>query len=116
MKTYRVLFLGLILLAVAASAANVAGKWMFVFTTQVGERQIPFVINAKGAEVTGTAEQNFPIEGKFEAGVLDLRFPYFSEDAGTKAELRIRGTLEGEKITGKWRFAEYTGTFTATRQ
>lgn len=116
MKTHRVVLLGLVLLAVTASAANVAGKWMFVFDTQVGERRIPFVINAKGAEVTGSAEENFPIAGKFEGDVLDLRFPYFSEDAGTKADLRIRGTLEGEKITGKWRFAEYTGTFTATRQ
>ena len=108
-------------LAAAASAADVGGKWNIVFHTDGGDRPGVLTLTVDGTAVTGTMTavsdaEGVPVKGTFENGELVLAFPYYSGEAGFEAELKMRGTLKEEKITGEFQFGEFGGTFEASRQ
>jgi hypothetical protein len=105
------------IMAVAAlgAAADISGKWHFVLATPGGDREASASLSVAGDQVSGkfdTAE----IKGSYKDGVLELSFPYYSAEVGTTAPLVFKGKLEDGKLTGAWTFAEYAGTFVATRE
>ena len=67
-----------------------------------------------GGKVTGSLDDT-EVMGTYADGKLSLSFPYYSEDAGVRANLKITGTVSGDKMTGNWEFDQYFGTFTAAR-
>ncbi len=107
----------IVVMAVAAlgAAADISGQWHFVLATPGGDREASASLSVAGDQVSGkfdTAE----IKGSYKDGVLELSFPYYSAEVGTTAPLVFKGKLEDGKLTGSWTFAEYAGTFVATRE
>lgn len=110
--------LALILLAACLSlsaADGVAGKWLFVLDTPGGTREANAELSVDGDKVAGKWGGTADVKGTFKDGQLELAFPFNSEEAGQNT-LKISGKLESDGISGKWEFAEYAGTFKATRK
>ena len=98
----------------AAPAADVSGKWNFVFDTEGGERRSSPTLRVEGRNVTGKWE-SADVKGTFVDGKLDLSFPFTSTEAGMTGTLKIAGQLTGDNLSGAWEFEGYRGAFKATR-
>ncbi|MBV8865467.1 MAG: hypothetical protein JO210_08740 [Acidobacteriaceae bacterium] len=99
----------------AAPANDISGKWHFVYQTEGGDRDSDGDFKLNGDQVTGKWNGTADVKGTFKDGVLDLAFPYNSDEAGMTASLKMKGRLQDGKLAGNWEFADYSGTFTATR-
>ncbi len=106
---------GLFFGSLTARAADITGKWHFVLETPGGNREVDVNLTAAGNQVSGTWG-TAPVQGTFKEPNLDLSFPYTSEESGDKGTLQVKGQLQGDTLTGKWEFGEYSGTYKATRQ
>lgn len=110
-----------VLFLAALQAADLGGRWHFVFDTEAGVREANMALEVKGQEVAGkvygvgSEETATEVKGTFSEGRLTLEFEYYSADAGYKSVVKIQGTLDGDKISGEWQFDQHSGTFTATR-
>ncbi len=115
--------LSLCLAGGAAAASDIDGSWLFVFDTEAGERRAAATLKLEGERVSGKVDVSdkaggdTDITGAYSAssGEVSLSFPYYSEDAGYKAEVQMTGKLKDGKITGNWKFDVYSGTFTGSR-
>jgi len=102
-------------------AAELSGRWHFVFDTEAGVREANMALEVKGQEIVGKvygvdSDETFTeVKGTLAGVRVTLEFEYYSADAGYKSVVKIQGTLEGDKITGEWQFDQHSGTFTATR-
>lgn len=96
-----------------AQSTDISGSWHFVIQTEGGERTADPKFQLEGQNVTGKWDKA-DVKGTFINGVLDLAFPYTSEEAGP-GTLKIKGEVKDGTLTGTWQFQEYTGTFKATR-
>ncbi|HLH05044.1 MAG TPA: hypothetical protein VKX25_19910 [Bryobacteraceae bacterium] len=105
---------GLLLLARGPASNDISGKWHFVYQTEAGERENDANFKLDGDQVTGKYGEA-DVKGTFKDGELDLEFPYNSDEAGMTATLKMKGKLKDGKLTGNWQFADYDGTFVATR-
>ncbi len=99
----------------AAPANDISGKWHFVYQTDGGDRDSDANFKIDGDQVTGKWNGTADVKGTFKDGALDLAFPYNSDEAGMTATLKMRGKLQDGKLAGNWEFADYSGTFVATR-
>lgn len=97
-----------------AQAADVNGKWHFVFQTQDGTREFDATFKQDGDKVTGKWADSADIKGTFSDGKLSLEFSFNSEEVGP-GTLKIDGQLSDDALTGDWSFQTYDGTFKATR-
>jgi hypothetical protein len=112
MKKLAIFVLWLVSLSVLW-AAEVSGKWNFVFNTEGGERTFSAEFVADGQKVNGRFG-DADVQGTFVDDKLELSFPLNSEiGPGT---LKVSGKVEGKEISGSWVFESYSGTFKATRQ
>jgi hypothetical protein len=111
----RTVSIALITVAVLAAAADISGKWHFVLATPGGDREESASLAVSGDNVTGKFGAA-DIKGTFKDGALELSFPYESAEVGATAPLTFKGKMEDGKLTGTWVFAEYSGTFAATRE
>jgi hypothetical protein len=120
MKTLLTLSLtllcGALLLPLHAGAAtDITGKWQFVLNTEGGDRTAAASFQLDGQKVTGKwGDANADVAGTFADGKLDLAFPYTSDEVGP-GTMKITGQFDGDALTGKWEFQDYSGTFKATR-
>ncbi len=108
-----VLCLGLFVPKSTAQAANVSGKWHFVFQTDDGDRLFDPVFQQDGDKVTGKWG-NSDVQGTFVEGKLNLEFQFNSDEVGP-GTLKINGELADGALTGDWQFQTYSGKFKATR-
>ena len=73
----------------------------------------------QGTEVKGrlhnSEDTGVDVKGTYSDGELMLMFPYQSDEAGLKAEVKIKGKLDGDKIKGTWQFDTHSGDFKAKR-
>ncbi len=97
----------------AVSAAGISGEWLFALSTPGGDRSAIAILRLDGSSVTGKFG-DAQVKGAYNAGQLDLAFPFTSPEAGT-GTLIIKGKLEGGNIKGTWQFGDHTGPFTASR-
>ena len=100
----------------AAKADGINGKWHFVMDTPGGDREMDaeFAVDKDG-NVTGKYGTT-DVAGTYKDGQMDLNFSMTSEEAGETAPFKLQGKLdETSALTGTWAFAEYDGTFKATR-
>ncbi len=101
--------------AAPSETADISGSWHFTYNTEAGDREATanFKVDDAG-QVTGkwnTAD----VKGTYKNGDLDLAFPYESEEAAMTATLKMKGKLKEGKLVGNWEFADYTGTFSGSR-
>jgi len=109
-----------VLLTVLAAPvlAGINGTWNFVFDTEGGERRASITLKADGGKLTGKVAGDSgetEITGSVEGDKIHIEFPYYSEEAGVKAVVKIDGTVSGDKISGEWEFDIYSGTFEASK-
>jgi len=97
------------------AGSKLDGTWNFVFQTEDGQREGSVTFKVEGEKVTGLLADAVEVQGTFSGDELSLEFPFYSEELGFKSDLKMKGTLKGEKITGTWEFDEYSGDFEATR-
>jgi hypothetical protein len=102
--------------ATTAQTAEVDGPWHFVINTDDGTRDAAVVIHSKGQALSGTWNgDEVPEMGTFKDGALDLSFRYNSDELGVTDTLSLKGKLADGKLSGRWSFTQYAGTFVATR-
>ena len=94
---------------------NLSGKWEFVLDTEGGVRNAPVDLKVDGTTVTGKFGEA-DIKGTFADGKLELAFPFYSDEAGFNATMKISGKMDNADIAGNWEFGQYTGTFRAKRK
>ena len=109
------------LIAGAAIAASVDGAWRLTFDTEAGERVGIMDLKAKGTQVAGKfrgeeSTEGIDIQGTYAKGELSFNFPFYSPDAGYKADLGLKAKVVGSKMTGTWEFDGYTGSFTGVKK
>ena len=97
-----------------AQAADITGKWHFVFQTQNGTREFDANFQQDGEKVTGRWADSADVKGSFSSGKLSLEFAFNSDEVGP-GTLKIDGEFSGDALTGNWSFQTYDGTFKATR-
>ena len=98
----------------APAVNGINGKWHFTYQTDGGDRENDANFNVEGERVSGKYA-GADVQGTFKNGVLDLAFPFNSDEAGQSATLKMKGTLKDGKLVGNWEFSQYSGTFTAVR-
>lgn len=100
----------------AVSASDpITGKWTFVFETQDGTRQFAADLKLEGDKVSGKFADKADVKGTFKDQKIDLAFPFESEEANMTDTLRLTGKLEKEALAGDWTFAQYSGTYEASK-
>jgi hypothetical protein len=68
------------------------------------------VSTLSAATVDSAKLGDIPLKGSFRDGKLSLEAKdFYVEEAGFKADLIIEGTVNGNTIDGRWKFAEYSG-------
>ncbi len=112
--TYLVGCLALLLVVQMAVAADLNGKWNFVFANSDGEYPREYTLKVNGDQVTATLGDE-TLKGTLRGGKLELAGEHYAQEAGYKADFKISGVVEGEQIKGTAVWETYDLTFTATR-
>lgn len=93
-------------------AADLTGKWDFVWDTEGGERRGIWVIAQDGETVTAESEGQ-TLRGTFSDGRLQVEGKFYSAEAGYSSTLKVEGRLEGGVLKGSGSWDQYGMTFTA---
>jgi hypothetical protein len=96
-----VLALFLILLTTAFAPADVAGNWRVEFVVPTGEMAVNMTINQNGAKLTGRVvneDGEFPLEGSVTDDQVTAT--WVVPEQGRPMPITMKGTVEGEYITG----------------
>ena len=114
--------MGVLLGAVTANAADLAGKWTAEFDTQVGPQKYAFNLAVAGDKVTGKA--SFERMGeKGEADLLEgklvgdkVSFVEMLDAMGNTVRIEYEGTVKGDEIAFTRKVGEFgTEQFVARR-
>jgi hypothetical protein len=105
------------LLLMAASAADIAGKWNFVWQTEGGERRstLTFTLdkdNSLKVDFPGARE---PMQGVVDGDELKITGSLYSAEVGATGAFRLTGTVNGKQIKGSASWNEHPVTFQATK-
>lgn len=122
MRTRRFNILLIRLFALALGLASLlgaddalTGKWTFTMDTPGGTRTQTATFSLDGEKVGGKWDKS-EVKGTFKEGQLELKFPLESAEAGSSGTFSITGKLAEGKLTGRWAWETYGGTFTAARK
>jgi hypothetical protein len=91
----------LILLTTAAATADVAGNWRVEFVVPNGEMAVNMTINQDGTKLSGRVvneDGEFPLEGRVNGDEVTLT--WVVPEQGAQMPITMRGTVNGEYITG----------------
>jgi hypothetical protein len=106
----------LLLIAGGLFAADLNGKWNFVWQTPGGERRSTLIFTVENDKVkVQFPEGKSPLEGTFRDNKLTLAGAVYSSEAGEEAAFRMSGTLAGEQLQGTATWKDHEMTFTARR-
>ena len=108
-----VLVLGLATVMGAEDALS--GQWTFTMDTPGGTRTQVARFALEGENVGGQWDKS-TVKGTFKEGQLELKFPLESVEAGSSGTFTVSGKLAEGKLTGRWSWEAYGGTFTAVRK
>lgn len=112
----RKLILFFLLVTACLPAADLSGKWNFVWQTEGGERRTTLTVTIDNDKVTAQfPEGKTPINGTFAENKLNLAGKLYSSEAGQEGEFRLNGVLDGDQLKGTAAWDEHEMTFTAKR-
>ena len=89
-----------LLLAAAALAADINGKWTASFETQIGTQNYTYTFQADGEKLTGTAKSDNG-ESKITEGKIsgnDITFVENLNFQGTDIRIVYKGKIDGDQI------------------
>jgi opacity protein-like surface antigen len=90
----------LLLLATAAFAADITGKWTSSFDTQVGVQNYTYTLKVAGTALTGTAESQFG-KTEIQEGTVKGDEVSFIENLnyeGNALRVEYKGKISGDEI------------------
>jgi hypothetical protein len=98
----------------SAAAESIEGTWDFTYQTPDGARRATCDIELDGDKLTILQ----PGLGKLTGIYQDQKFAvvlenYYSPELGFSADIKLEGKLSEGKLSGKWEFETYSGTFSA---
>jgi hypothetical protein len=111
----HMLFLAFLLLHCTAMAAEVDGRWKFVFETPAGVREGVMEMRSEGEDVVAKGPKH-QLKGTYKEGVLELSGEVYSSEGGYSAKLTIKGAVKGNQIKGDAVWDQWTMPFTAKRE
>jgi hypothetical protein len=91
----------LFVLTTAFADADVAGNWRVEFVVPNGEMAVNMTINQDGAKLSGRVvneDGEFPLEGSVTGDRLTIT--WVVPEQGAQMPITMKGTVEGEYITG----------------
>ncbi len=114
----RIILFALLAVAVAVTAADVAGKWKAEFTTPDGQtRSSLFTFKVEGDKLTGTVSSprgEAPIqEGKVSGD--EISFVVVREFGGNEVRIHYKGKVSGNELKLTVDFGERSFEMTAKR-
>jgi hypothetical protein len=116
-KLKAVLAFFLYLLTIAFAPADVAGNWRVEFVVPTGEMAVNMTINQNGSRLSGQVvneDGEFPIEGTVSGDQVIVT--WVVPEQGSQMSITMKGTVEGEYITGTARIGNVgEGTLSARR-
>src|SRR5690348_9176343 len=106
------------LLALAAFAHDVTGKWTFEVQTDMGNGSPTFVFKQDGEALTGTYNGTFgTAELKGTVKGDEIKFSFEANIADQKGTITYSGKIESAaKMKGDVEFAGIKGTWTGSKQ
>ncbi len=112
MKKQLTATLGLMvfLAVVAAAQTDVTGTWNLTVNTDQGTNAATLTLKQDGETVMGTLEGDqggFDLEGKIMGN--ELEFVAEVDAGGQFIEITMKGTVDGDEITGSLDFGGYGG-------
>jgi hypothetical protein len=107
----------LFLLTTAFAPVDVAGNWRVEFVVPTGEMAVNMTINQNGSKLSGQVvneDGEFPIEGTVSGDQVTVT--WVVPEQGSRMPITMKGTVEGEYITGTARIGDVgEGTLSARR-
>src|SRR5688572_15529153 len=102
MKLRKVLFSGLLILAVSALvlAADVTGTWTAAIDTQIGEQNYTYTFKVDGEKLTGRAKSQYG-DTELTEGVVkgdDISFVENLNFEGMPLKITYKGKISGDEI------------------
>jgi hypothetical protein len=100
MRHKALLLIAMMLVAGAAWAADISGKWTASIETQIGTQNYTYDFKVDGDKLTGTAKSQFG-EIKIENGSVKGDAVTFVENVnyeGTALKISYTGTISGDEI------------------
>jgi hypothetical protein len=90
----------LLVLAVPARAADIAGKWTASFDTQIGVQNYTYTFKVEGAKLTGTTESQFGKTEIAEGTVKgdEISFVENLNYQGNALRVEYQGKISGDEI------------------
>jgi len=90
----------LVVLALPARAADIAGKWSASFETQVGVQNYTYTFKVEGGKLTGTAESQFGKSEITEGTVKgdEIAFVENLNYQGNALRVEYQGKISGDEI------------------
>ena len=106
----------LAVISCSVSAGGINGTWDFVYETPEGDLRSTADLALEGEELTMEQKGMGAVKGTYKDGEFQIKVDsYYSPEAGYSAPLTLEGKFDGERISGKWEFDVYAGTFSAAR-
>ncbi len=102
-------------LATVLAAADISGRWSFVWNTEGGIRHTEWVVTQQGEVLSIRTQDGQSLSGTLDGDKMIVEGNLNSPEAGYSANLRVEGTLQDGKLAGKGTWDQYAMTFTATR-
>ena len=97
-------------------AESIEGTWDFTYQTPDGVRRATCDIELDGDKLTIVQPELGKLIGTYQGQKFSVVFKnYYSLELGFTADVKLEGSLSEGKISGKWVFDTYSGTFTGQR-
>ena len=104
------------ILTALALAADIAGKWNFVWETEGGQRRTTMTLRVSGERVEADMQGSpRPLSGTWKEGKVELQGAVYSQEGGGEGTFKLSGRLDDGKLKGSASWNEHPVTFTATR-
>lgn len=116
MKHLTLALLVLIFSAVVAFAADIDGTWNMRYQTPNDIVEATVILKAKGSALFLVTDEGEHEVGSVSGSEFSYTVPdYYAEAAGYRADLTIKGKVNGDTTEGTWEWDTYGGVFTGAR-